>query len=140
MPSLQAFYRVIHRIPAAEAFRGWSIVGDLSAGPRQAAFDWASYAETYLVVAEPTSKSMLTARRVAGIAESRGAEVRVVASQVQHASDERLIARTVGRPVLGAVPLDDEVRTAERLGVAPIDHAPGSRAVVALERLADLLP
>jgi len=41
----------------------------------------------------------------------------------------------VGEPVLAAVPADEAVADAERLGVAPVDHAPASPAVVEIERL-----
>lgn len=139
MPALQAFYAVIHRLPKARAFDEWAVVGDLSAGPRQTAFDWAPYARTFVVVVEPSWKSILTARRVIRIARERGRTTCVVANKVQSKKDERFVARTLREPLVGSVPLSDEVRAAERLGAALVDHAPDSPAIRAISALADRL-
>ena len=139
MGAVNAFYQVIHRLPAARSLSGWQIVGDLPAGPRQAAFDWAPYADTYLVVVEPTWKSVLTARRLARLARARGAVVVPVASKV---GDETAVARIeamLGERVPAAVPADPAVSEAERLGVAPIDAAPEAPAVRAVAALAERL-
>lgn len=140
MGALQAYYRVVHRIDRARSLDRWTIVGDLPAGPRQTAFDWAPYADTYVLVVEPTWKSALTARRIARIARSRG-EVRllVVANRAAPPAGARRVAERLGEPVAVAVPADEAVTEAERLGVAVIDHAPSSPAVAAVERLAGLL-
>lgn len=139
MPALQAYYRVIHRLAASPAFASWAIVGDLSAGPRQTAFDWAPYARTYLVVVEPSWKSALTARRVIAIARSRGGDIRVIANKVAGREDERFVSATVREPLAGSIPLSDGVRDADRMGAALVDRAPGSRAVRAIEEIADRL-
>jgi MinD-like ATPase involved in chromosome partitioning or flagellar assembly len=133
MPALQAYYRVVHRLARAAAFADWAIVGDLPGGPRQAAFDWAPYAETFVVVVQPGSQSGLTARRVARIARMRrDAKAVFVANRVKSADDVRLVEKMVGEPVFATVPADDDVAVAERMGVAPIDHAPDSDAIRAI--------
>ena len=43
----------------------------------------------------------------------------------------------LGEPVATAVPADDAAATADRLGLALIDHAPSSPAARAIERLVD---
>lgn len=139
MPAVQAFFRVVHGIGDAPALRDWSFVGDLPAGPRQIAFDWAPYARRLLVVAEPTTQSLLTARRVARVASMRdGVEVAFVASKVEDPSQRRRIEDFLG-PLSGELPLDPAVAEAERRGVAVIDHAPACRAVQAVEDLLDAL-
>lgn len=136
MGSVNAFYKVVHRLPGAQAFRDWAIVGDLPAGPRQTAFGWAPYASAFVVVVQPGAQSALTARRVARIARLReGAEVVFVANRVTGRRDVRYVEKLIGEPVVAAVPADEGVTEAERLGVAAIDHAPGSAAVAAIERL-----
>ena len=140
MGSLQAFYKVIHRLREARALRCWAVVGDLPAGPRQTAFDWAPYADTLVLVVEPTWKSALTASRIARIARSRSVGgVIVVANKVSADGDRELVERLVGESVEASIPLDDAVATADRLGVALLDHAPSSPAVQALERLVEEL-
>ena len=137
---LRACYSIVHRLGAARAFRDWAIVGDLPAGPRQPAFDWAPYADTYVVVAEPTWKSALTARRVARIARGRpGKRAVLVATKVGGEEDVGRVEELVGEPVAAAIPADGAVAEADRLGVALIDRAPSSPAALAIEDLVDEL-
>jgi CO dehydrogenase maturation factor len=138
--SVNGFYQVVQRIPRAPAFDDWTIIGDLPAGPRQLAFRWASYATTFLVVVEPSWKSALTAKRIASIIRSEpGREVLAVASKVNGAAERRQVEDLLGEAVAGSIPLDAAVGEAERAGVAPIDHAPSSLAIRAIEALADTL-
>lgn len=111
---------------------GWSVVGDLAAGTRQAFFGWAGFAQTIVFVVEPTAKSILSAGRLTRLRGSVPGRFLVVASKVRDDSDVRLIADGVGLPVVGIVPYDDEVRDAERSGRAPIDAVPGAPAVRAI--------
>ena len=130
--AVNAFYQVIHRLPRAKTFERWTIVGDLPAGPRQTAFDWAPYAEAFVLVVEPSWKAVLTARRIARIARSRGPAVLPVANKVQGRADVARVERLLGEPVYASIPADEAVLEAERAGRALIDHAPSSPAVLAL--------
>ena len=137
----KAFWEVVHGLVDAPEFRDWALIGDLPAGPLQTADDWAPYAATYLVVVQPTVQSALTARRVARLARLRSpqAAVALVANRVRGDDDVRHVERLVGERVLTSLPFDAAVAAAERIGVAPIDHAPDSAAVAAIARLAELL-
>ncbi len=137
MRAQMAFRQIVADLPDDH----WDIVGDLPGGPRQAAFGWAPYARTYLVVVEPTSKSLLSARRIARVARRIEGTHRVVAvaNRVREAGDEERVRQATGLDVIGAVPWDEELAEAERRSLAPIDHAPGSRAVGAIQSLVDRL-
>jgi CO dehydrogenase maturation factor len=136
MGSVNAFYRVVHRLAGARAFADWALVGDLPAGPRQVAFGWAPYADIFVAVVQPTAQSALAARRVARVARMReGARAVFVANRVTGPADVRHVEELVGESVLAAVPADEGVARAERLGIAPLDHAPASPAVAEIERL-----
>lgn len=136
MPSLNAFYQMVHKLARDKPLPGWSVVGDLPAGPRQAAFDWAPYAKTYLLVVEPTWQSILTARRVSKIVRSRrGVRTFVVANKVQEKADAALIEKRMGEKVIAAIPNDPGVRRADIEGAAVIDVAPRGPAVRAIEGL-----
>lgn len=140
MGAVNAFNAVIHRLREADALRDWAIVGDLSAGPRQTAFDWAPYADRLLVVVEPTWQSMLTARRIVHIARARrDVEPLLVVNKVRGADDAARVEGELGVPAVAAIPVDEGVRSAERAGAALLDHAPGSPAVEAIGRLAERL-
>ena len=136
-PSAQAFYQVIHGLPEARALRAWTMIGDHPAGPRQTTHDWAPYADTLLVVAEPTWKSALTARRLAELASARGAAALTVATKVSSPGDADRVTQIAGVPVVATVPADEAVRESDRLGVALIDHAPSCPAARAIEQLVD---
>jgi CO dehydrogenase maturation factor len=139
--SHNAFYEVIHRLDDAASLRDWVILGDLPAGPRQTAFDWAPYAERFLIVVEPTWQSMLTARRITRIARGMrdDAEFSLVLNKATGADDAERIQEFLGIGLIAVVPVDEGVRSAERAGAALLDHAPDSDAVRAIERLADAL-
>ncbi len=140
MGSVTGFTQVVHRLARDGVLGGWTIVGDLPAGPRQTAYNWAPYAARFLVVVEPTWQSVLTGRRVARLAEARGtAEVVVIANKVSSAADARFVATEMDAAPIGAVPRDPAVAAADRRGRAPIDAAPGAPAVGAIEDLADRL-
>jgi CO dehydrogenase maturation factor len=140
--SHNAFYQVIHRLDDVRSLDAWSILGDLPAGPRQTAFDWAPYARRYLLVVEPTWQSMLTARRITRIARAmRGEdfELSLVVNKANEPGDAARVQEFLGVPLLATVPADDGVRAAERAGVALLDLAPDAAAVRAIEQLADKL-
>jgi CO dehydrogenase maturation factor len=137
MGSTNGFYQVIHRVGRTQTFEGWTIVGDLPAGPRQLAYRWAPYADTFLLMVEPSWKSVLTARRIASIVRSgRGATLIPIASKVLGPDDRRRVEEMLGERVGASIPADDAVMRAEREGLAPIDRDAASPAVQAIAELA----
>lgn len=131
-----AFQAVLDDLPGD----GWSIVGDLPGGTRQPFMTWGRYAETFLVVVEPTPASMLTARRLARLAAMSGApRVAAVVNRVKDPSDLDRVGQRTGLPVLGGVPFDPSLATADRLGRAILDHDPEGTTAVAVRSLVDEL-
>jgi len=136
----KAFWEVGQGLVDAPRFRDWSLVGDMPAGLRETADDWAPYADAYLVVALATAQSAMTARRVAHLARARGPRnVLFVANRVRRADDVTHLERLLGEPVFASIPDDDAVRRAERAGIATIDDAPDCATVAAVAELADRL-
>lgn len=119
----------------------WSLIGDMPGGTRQPFFGWGRFADTYLVVVEPTAKSLLAARRLAHLASgwSHDRTFRVVAvpSKVREPGDADWIASHTGLEVIGAVPWDEQLVAAERDGRSPLDHVPDSPAVAAIASLVE---
>ena len=118
-----------------ETFRkpGWSLVGDLAAGTRQSSGGWADFAEVVAVVVEPTPAAVIAARRLrAFIPASARAGLVVNKSRGGQASQ---IASELQLPLWAEVPYDEEVASADRRGVAPLDAAPGAAAVTAVAKL-----
>lgn len=132
-----AFRQILAELPADE----WNIVGDLPAGTRQPFFGWGSFADTVLVVVEPTAKALLTGRVLARLAQAEQAPERLfaVVNRVRRRSDLDDVTARTGLEVLGAVPWDDEFAAAERAGHAPVDAAPDCAAVAAVHELVDAI-
>jgi CO dehydrogenase maturation factor len=128
-----AFRQIVADLPEDR----WSLVGDLPGGTRQAFTGWGTYARTFLVVVEPTAKSLLSARRLARLASADEGvhKVAAVANRVRAPGDAEIVHARTGLEVVGAVPWDEAFAEAERRGKAPIDDAPDCPAVRAVEAL-----
>ena len=135
LAATQAYWQLVHRLGEARSFDDWSFIGDTPAGPRQIAADFSPYADTYLLVVEPTWQSVLTARRAAKLGRMREARVLPVANKVRTAADRKVLEQRLGEPVVATIPLDADVKESDRLGLALVDHAPGSRGVRAIEEI-----
>lgn len=135
LAAVQAYWQLVHRLEEPRTLKDWTFVGDTPAGPRQIAADFSPYADTYLLVVEPTWQSVLTARRAAKLARMRRARVLPVANKVREASEREVLESRLGEPVVATIPFDEDVKEAERLGVPLIDHAPGSRGAKAIEEI-----
>ncbi|MDQ3946379.1 MAG: hypothetical protein M3357_14745 [Actinomycetota bacterium] len=136
MRSQTAFLEILDGLPVNE----WHVIGDLPGGTRQPFFGWGRFARTVVVVAEPTAKSLLSARRLARLATGTDSpRVVAVARKVRQAGDVEMVARRSGLEVVGAVPWDEAVAEAERQGLAPVDGARESPGVRAVESLMDRL-
>lgn len=130
------FQRVLDDLPGS----GWSVVGDLPGGTRQPFLTWGRYAQTFLVVVEPTPASMLTGRRLAKLdGMPQFPRVLAVANKVRHPGDVELVADRTGLEVVGSVPFDPALGEADRLGCAVLDHDPDAASVAAVRSLVDAL-
>ncbi len=136
VPSQFAFRQIIRELPAGR----WHIVGDLPGGTRQPFLGWGDYARTMLVVVEPSAKSLLSARRLARLALTENApQVVAVANKVRGPRDAAHVAERSGLQIAAVVPYDEQFAEAERRGVPPIEHAPHSAAVQAVQSLVEWL-
>ena len=136
--SQMAFRQIVNKLPPGY----WNVIGDLPGGTRQAFTGWGSWANTILIVVEPTAKSLLSGRRLANMANldpENPKRVMVVASKVREDGDVEMIAKGVGLEVIASVPWDEELAEAERRQLAPIDFAPDCPAVRAVESLVERL-
>lgn len=138
--SVNGLYAIVNRIKHTEALREWAIVGDLPAGPRQTAYGWAPYAETLLVIVDPTWQSILTARRIGRIARERAnVDVLFVCNKVSDDGDVQRIEERTSEVPFVAIRMDGAAREADIRGVALLDLAPESDAVGDILHLIDRL-
>ena len=132
-----AFRQIVRELPRDR----WNLVGDLPGGTRQPFTGWGNFADTVLVVVEPNAKSLLTGRRLARLAEAADRSWRIVAvaNKVREPGDAERVAARTGLTVVGSVPWDEALADAEKNETAPIDTAPDSPAVRAIESLVEHL-
>src|SRR5215210_94094 len=113
---------------------------DTEASPEHLSRGTAQHAETMLVVVEPYYKSLETGRRMSLLGKDLGIpRVALVANKLRDERDRAAVdefARANGLEVAGYVPFDDGMPDAERAGVAPLDHDPGTPAVAAIADIA----
>src|SRR5215212_9081626 len=93
-----------------------------------------------IAVVEPYYKSLETGRRMAVLAKDLGLErVALVANKIRDERDLTAVqefARGNDLEIAGVIPFDDQMSDAEKAGVAPLDFAPDTSAVKAIEELA----
>jgi CO dehydrogenase maturation factor len=115
---------------------------DLEASPEAMTRGTVRHADHLLLIAEPYFKSMETARRYHELGTGLGIpRVSVVANKVRPA-DEEILAEycdTRGFELIATIPFEPAFQEAERLGIAPFDHASGSPGAEAIARLADIV-
>jgi CO dehydrogenase maturation factor len=116
---------------------------DTEASPEHLSRGTARYADTMLAVVEPYYKSLETGRRMAMLAKDLGLQrVALVANKIRDDHEFRAVhefAAVHALHVAGVVPFDEQLPEAERRGVAPLDFAPDSPAVVAIDELSATL-
>lgn len=133
-------FNTVARVYDEEA--GWAIV-DLQGGTLHVASGMVGTDGVALLVVEPFAKSLLTARRMAGMG-TWPPDVRLagVASKVASADDEEYVRRALddlGVPMWGSIPLDPAIRRAERDGVPLVSVDPSTPARRAVTALVDQL-
>lgn len=112
------------------------VVSDLEAGVGTLVRMQPGVADLIVVVAEPTTRSIETARRAAAIASER-AEVVVVANRVSSDADADAVRSELRDYEVVVVPEDPAISNADKDGLAPIDVAPDSPGVRAIAALAE---
>lgn len=128
---------LLHELPSDQRL----VLVDMEASPEHLTRSTPDSVDTMLLVTEPYFRSLETARRYAALAHDLGiSHVAAVANKVRDAGDGQAMetfCETHGIEVLGSVPHDDGLASAERTRTAPVDHAGGSASVSAVDTLVD---
>lgn len=132
-----AFRQILDELPGNSP----TVVGDLPGGTRQPFLGWAGYADTVVVVVEPTGAGLLSARRLARLAHAETAPRRVVAvvNKAREAADAERVRRRTGLEVIASIPWDERLREAEQAGRSLLDSAPDAPALTVVASLAERL-
>jgi CO dehydrogenase maturation factor len=118
------------------------VIADMEAGLEH--LSWAGgtlrYVDALLLVAEPQSKVLLTAKRAYNLAAQLGIErVAFVGNRVRAGEEPRLRAfvASLDADLLAVIPEDPAVVAADRANRCLLDAAPDAAATLAIQRLAD---
>ncbi len=118
-------------------------VTDMEAGLEHLSRGTAENADVMLVVVEPYFRSLDTGGRAAELAKELGIpKIFFVANKVRNESELNAVtelAQRKGYELIAAIPYDESLPEADRLGLSPLDFAPHSQAVEAVKRLAQAL-
>lgn len=118
--------------------RDEAVVVDLEAGLEPLGRGTVEAVDLLLSVAEPTSQSIDTCRRIAKLALDLGLKkVGYIVNKVTEDIDIEDMECSLGSPVIAAIPFDRSVVEAERLGAPLLDYAPDSITAKALKNLKD---
>lgn len=112
---------------------GASVVLDMEAGIEHLGRGTARGVDLMVVVVEPTSRSVQTARLVRGLAEDFGVPATVaVGNKLRSSEDEEYVREALGDiPLVAGIPESEAVRDADREGVSPFDADPSFARSVA---------
>lgn len=111
------------------------LILDMYAGVEHLGRATADFVDAMLIVAEPTRRSLATAAQIMQLAHDIGLQrLWLVGNKIQNDSEHDFLKfQSPDLPLLGVLPVDPGVQTADRLGAAAYDHAPAlRRAAVAI--------
>ncbi|MBI4672602.1 MAG: AAA family ATPase [Chloroflexi bacterium] len=119
------------------------ILTDMEAGLEHLSRGTTEHADVMLVVVEPYFRSLDTGARAATLAQELGIpEIFFLANKLRTENERhavRELAQKKGFELIAEIPLDEQLPEADRLGLSPLDFAPNSPGVQAIERLAHRL-
>lgn len=118
-------------------------ITDMEAGLEHLSRSTTRASDVMLVIAEPYYKSLETAGRVYQLAQELGIpNIYVVANKVRTSVETEAIQAFCQKhnlELIGVIPYDEQVAAASQAPESPLDSAPGSAGVVAIEELATKL-
>jgi CO dehydrogenase maturation factor len=136
-----ASHRAVRGLIAEMSDAGDHTITDMEAGLEHLKRGTARNVEAMLIVAEPYYRSLEAASRTFSLAsELKIAHIYAVANKVRDDADRDAIQAYCsqhGMPLIGFVPFDERFIAAEQAAQAPVDFAPGSAGMVAIEAVAD---
>ena len=115
------------------------VIVDMEAGLEHLGRGVVKGVDALLAVVEPSYRAIETAAKVKKLAQDLGVKrIYAVGNKIGRAEEELFIRRETekaGLDLLAAIPLDQAVPQAELAGLSPIDYAPQSEVVKAIEGL-----
>lgn len=116
-----------------------AVIMDMEAGLEHLGRGTVSGVDAMLCVVEPRMQSFETARRIKELSIQLGVEtLLLVGNKMKNDKEHALLKKAITEldiPLLGTVPYDESMEQADMARIAPIDFAPNSPVVKAIESL-----
>ena len=134
-----AFLRTLlhHLIVERDEF----VILDMEAGIEHLGRGTAKNVDVMLIAIEPNFKAIETAQRIKKLASDLGLHrFAALANKISTEEEKKFVDVELEKyniPLLGVIPFDKQIAYADMIKVAPIDYAPLSPAIEAVNRLKD---
>jgi len=119
------------------------VVMDMEAGVEHMGRGTAKHVDTMLIVADPSLKSMETARKIYGLAAEAGIKKAfIIGNKIRNSSESELIQRFAADnkiPILDLVPHDEQILKADMQGETPLKYTEDSVGIAAIRKIGEKL-
>ena len=119
------------------------VIMDMEAGLEHLGRGTVKGVNVMLCVVEPRMQSIETARRIFELSTHIGVkDVFVVGNKIKSNDDKQFIETSINKekmPLISTIPYDELMEKADKARIAPVDYAPNSSAIKAIEVLKNYL-
>lgn len=121
--------------------RGEVVVMDMEAGVEHMGRGTAEHVDVMLIVADPSLKSLETAKKIYGLAAEAGIKnAFMIGNKVRNSSECELIQRFAADnkiPILDLVPHDERILKADMQGEAPLKYTEDSVGITTIRKIGE---
>jgi len=114
------------------------VVMDMEAGVEHMGRGTAKHVDIMLIVADPSLKSMETAKKIYGLATEAGIKnAFIIGNKIKNSSEGELIQRFAASnkiPILDLVPHDEQILKADMHGESPLKYVENSVGIAAIQK------
>ncbi|KPV64249.1 MAG: protochlorophyllide reductase iron-sulfur ATP-binding protein [Candidatus Bathyarchaeota archaeon BA2] len=119
------------------------VIMDMEAGVEHMGRGTAGHVDIMLIVADPSLKSMDTAKKIYGLAAEAGIKKAfIIGNKIRNASESKLIQRFAADnkiPILDLVPHDEQILKADMQGETPLKYAQDSVGITNIQKIGEEL-
>jgi CO dehydrogenase maturation factor len=123
--------------------RDEAVVMDMEAGVEHMGRGTARHVDIMLIVADPSLKSMETAKKIYGLATEAGIKKAfIIGNKIRNSSESELIQRFASDnkiPILDFVPYDEQILKADMQGETPLKYTEGPVGIATIRKIGEKL-
>ncbi|MEM2873320.1 MAG: carbon monoxide dehydrogenase accessory protein CooC [Nitrososphaerales archaeon] len=120
-----------------------AVIMDMEAGLEHLGRGTVKGVDAILSVVEPRMQSIETANRISKLAQDIGVNsIFTIGNKVKNEEEKNFlydIMNKINLPIIGTIPYDEAIAKSDMLRVSPIDFAPNSPAIKAIDAIKEIL-